>query len=170
MQRWFISEAGINYSHTSLKTVTLPVDASKEMCTLSLFTHVFIFWLCWVLAAAQSLSRGRGRGCSLEWVSGLLAAVASPVVGRGLQARGLSGLGSRTRACWHSRLGAGLGCSSACGILLGRGSNLWLLYWQADSYPIHILNMTHFLQFKFYSNFVGIWGDSHCPSLALREI
>ena len=100
----------------------LPVDASKEICTLSfIYTRVYILTL---LGLAQAFSRGRERGCSLVWGCGLLTAVASPVVGRGLQARGLSSLGSRTLACWHSSLGDGLGCSSACGILLDRGSNL----------------------------------------------
>ena len=30
----------------------------------------------------------------------------------------------------------GLRCSAACGILLGQGSNLCLLHWQADSLPL----------------------------------
>ena len=63
-------------------------------------------------------------GCSLVWVRGLLIAVPSPVVGRRLQARELSSLGSWTLECWRSSLADGLGCPSACGILLDQGSNL----------------------------------------------
>ena len=31
----------------------------------------------------------------------------------------------------------GLGCQEACEIFLDQGLNLCLLYWQADSYPLH---------------------------------
>ena len=69
------------------------------------------------------------RGCvgfSLVWerwgyspvvTRGLLLAVASLVAGHRLQSSG-------------SQAGAhGLSCSRACGIFLGQGSNLCLLYW-----------------------------------------
>lgn len=38
MQRWLISEAGMNYSNTGLKTVSLFVDANKEIHILDI-TH-----------------------------------------------------------------------------------------------------------------------------------
>ena len=72
-------------------------------------------WLGWVFAAV---------GCCLVGVLGLLTAVASLVPAPGLWSIG-SAVGAR-----------GPCCSLACGIILDQGSNLRLLHWQADCFPL----------------------------------
>ena len=58
-------------------------------------------------------------------VRGLLIAVASPVVERGLQSTG------------SAVVAPGPSCSAACGILPDQGSNPCAPAWQADSQPLH---------------------------------
>ena len=63
---------------------------------------------------------------SLAAMRGLLIAVASPVAEHVLQ-------GLRAQELWRTDLG----CSTACGIILDHGSNLWPLQWQVDSHPVY---------------------------------
>ena len=63
---------------------------------------------------------------SLAAMHGLLIAVASPVAEHVLQ-------GLRAQELWRTDLG----CSTACGIILDHGSNLWPLQWQVDSHPLY---------------------------------
>ena len=43
----------------------------------------------------------------------------------------------------------GLTCPAACGIFPGRGSNLCLLWWPAEAYPLsHLGNLVAFFFFK----------------------
>ena len=76
------------------------------------------------------------RGYSLVEEGRLLLAVASLVAehrpwGSGLQELQLPGCKAQTVDAAQ-----GLGCSMACGVLSGQGSNLCLLNWQADSSPL----------------------------------
>ena len=65
-------------------------------------------------------------GYSLVAARGLLIAVASLVAEHGLE------------GAWASVVVAHrLSCPEACGISLDQGSNLHVLHWQADSYPLH---------------------------------
>ena len=97
------------------------MSASKCLDT---HLHLFFFFffaalgLCCCTLAFSSCGEGE---LLLVAVCGLLIAVASLVV-----ARGLSGVGSVVVV--H-----GLSCSAACGIFLDQGSNLRSLHWQEDS-------------------------------------
>ena len=60
------------------------------------------------------------------------------------------------------------GCSVACGILPGQGSNLCLLYWQADSLttepPGKPQDMEHFEQLRKFPGVVPFLGFTFpCP-------
>ena len=79
-------------------------------------------------------------------VRGLLIAVSLVAVAEHrLQVHGLQQLwhvGSVVVVRGHQGSGSvvvayGLSCSAACGIFPDQGSNLCLLHWQADSYPLH---------------------------------
>ena len=71
---------------------------TREFC-------VFIFWLCWVLIAANRIFSSCGKwGLLLVAVCGLRSALASPVVVPEFQSSG------------SIAVARGLSCSAACGI------------------------------------------------------
>ena len=72
------------------------IAGSRSSSTGNFLKLINYFWLHWVFVAARGLFSSCGeRGLLFVAVRGLLIAVASPVVERGLQARGLSSCGSR---------------------------------------------------------------------------
>ena len=84
-----------------------------------------------------------GRGCSLLWCSGfslwwllLLRSTGSRQQASVVAAHGLCRCSSQALDRWLNSCGHGLSCSVAGGILPDQGSNLCLLYWQADSLPL----------------------------------
>ena len=98
-----------------------------QLSFLKNIIYLFIyFWMCYTgFCCHTGFSLvGGSRGLLFSLVLGLLITVASPVVVRGLQVRGL-------RSC-----GSGPGCSTACGILPDEGLNPCLLHWQSESSPL----------------------------------
>ena len=96
-------------------------------CVLKIISFVYL-WLCWVFVAARALL-WLWRAEATAAVRRLLTAMSPLAVGCGLLTCGLWGTGAVVVA--H-----GLSYPTACGILLDQGSNLCLLYWQADSSPV----------------------------------
>ena len=94
---------------------------------------IYLFLAVLGLLCCEGFSRvAASGGGSLVVMSGLLIAVASSVVERGLQACGLQQfqhMGSVVAA-------PGLNCSMTRGILPDQGLKLRLLHWQADSLPL----------------------------------
>jgi len=78
------------------------------------------------LLCAQAFSGCGEQGLLFTVGLGLLTAVASLVVERGLWSSGSS----------SGDTGAVLSCVGACGIFLDQGSNPCALLWQADSQPL----------------------------------
>ena len=97
---------------------------SSEHCFLII---LFVYWLCWVFAAALGLCSSCG--------------VRSPRCGgfssdRGPRACGLSRCGSRVLEHRPAVVVCGFSCSMACGIFRDQESNLCLLHWQTNSLPL----------------------------------
>ena len=106
---------------------------------------MYLFWAVLGFRCCVGFSLVAASGsCSLDVVCGLLFAVASLVAedrlwfmpasvvaagGLVVAVPGLQSTGSI--AVTH-----GLSCSEACGIFLDQGSNVSLLYWQANSSPL----------------------------------
>ena len=114
------------------------------MLSLSLFfKYLFIyliFWLWWVFVAAPGLSQVVGIGsCSLLWCAGF-----------SWRLHWLRSTGSR-----HMGLAVtvhGLGCTKACGIFLGQGSNQRLLHCKVDPSPLNHQGSLLFIYIYIYIN------------------
>ena len=72
-------------------------------------------------------------GYSLLWCTGFSLCWLLFVVEHGLEVCGLSSCGLQALERRLSSCGAGLSCSTACGIFPDQGSNPYPLHWQADS-------------------------------------
>ena len=89
------------------------------------FIYLFLAALCLHCFAQSSSSCGE-RGLLFVAVCGLLTAISCLCCGA-------QALGARASVVAVH----GLSCSTACGIIPGRGSNPCTLHWQADSQPLH---------------------------------
>lgn len=135
---------------------------------------IYLFWLCRVFITALGLSPVAEAGVASVVVRGLVTAVPS-LAG----ARALAALASVVAA--H-----GLSCSAACGIVLGQGSNLCPLHWQAVLNPLdpaepnyyyyHFLIMQQVIPLSsFVGKFLGsviqcvIFGVLNCCLLKRRK-
>ena len=118
------------------------------------FKFLFIYlWLCWVFVSMRGLSLGAASGgYSSSRCAGL--SLLRPLL--------LWSTGSR---CTGSVVAHGPSCSTACGILPDQGSNPCLLYWQADSQPLHHQGSPTalFLIVKFLQSCTNKWQSGFEP-------
>ena len=137
-----------------------------------LLYYCFYFWPRWVFAAACGLSPVMVSGdCSSLRCAGFSLRCFLLFQSTGSRACGL-------QQVWYVGTGVvvpGLICPLACGIFLGRGSNLCPLHWQANSQPLDHQGRPGFFSLSFFVHIVCIWetlngwmiwcatGNNPCP-------